>query len=74
MAESMKLKFKTNIKCDGCVAKVAPVLDAAVGGGNWRVDLTHPDRILTLDQAPVNLNDMKAGLATAGYSAQEIAS
>jgi hypothetical protein len=28
------MKFKTNIKCDGCIATVTPILDHAVGAGN----------------------------------------
>ena len=41
-------KFKTNIKCTGCVATVTPFLDEAVGERQWEVDLTDPSRILTV--------------------------
>jgi copper chaperone len=43
------LKFKTNIKCEGCVANVTPHLDAAVGEENWQVDTTSPLKILTVE-------------------------
>lgn len=43
------IKLKTNLKCNHCVAKVKPVLDGAKGVQNWSVDLTNPERILTVE-------------------------
>lgn len=40
------LQFRTNINCEGCVAKVTPALDAVAGAGNWSVDTAVPDKIL----------------------------
>lgn len=45
----MESKFKTNIKCDGCVAKVTPYLNEIAGESHWAVDLKDPQRILTID-------------------------
>lgn len=42
------LKFKTDIKCSGCVAKVTPHLDDAVGENNWSVDISNPKKILSV--------------------------
>jgi copper chaperone len=42
-------KFKTNIKCSGCVATVTPHLNEAVGEANWSVDLADPSRILSVN-------------------------
>jgi len=61
-------KFKTNIKCAACVAKVTPGLNEVVGEGKWKVDLTHPDRILTIE----NEVDVNAKLKEVGYSAEDI--
>lgn len=66
------MKFKTNIKCDGCIATVTPILDQAVGKGNWSVDLNSPLRILSIEQLEVAPDAIKAGLATVGYNAEEI--
>jgi hypothetical protein len=44
----METKFKTNIKCDGCIAKVTPALNETVGQGNWNVDLQNPNKVLTI--------------------------
>ena len=43
-----QFKYKTNIKCLGCIEKVGPELDATKGIEKWEVDLSHPDRILTV--------------------------
>jgi copper chaperone len=42
------LKFKTNINCGGCIAKVTPALNETVGEGNWQVDTSVPEKILTV--------------------------
>ncbi len=64
-----KLQFKTNLKCSGCVATVAPLLDQAAGQGNWKVDLTVPERWLTVE-GNVNQEKIKEALAKAGYKAE----
>ncbi len=40
--------FRTNIMCNGCIAKITPVLDNAEGIASWKVDLNTPDRLLTV--------------------------
>ena len=42
------LKFKTNIKCSGCIAKSTPYLNEAVGEDNWEVDINNPNKVLTV--------------------------
>lgn len=42
------LKFKTTIKCSGCVAKVTPFLNEALGEDNWEVDYNNPSKVLTV--------------------------
>jgi copper chaperone len=42
------LKFKTNINCSGCVAKVTPVLNEVIGENRWEVDTQNPNKILTI--------------------------
>jgi copper chaperone CopZ len=64
-------KFKTNIKCTGCVATVAPFLDAAVGESKWEVDLTDPSKILTVN-AETNKDVVIGALEKAGYKAEKV--
>lgn len=42
------LKFKSNIKCSGCLAKVTPLLDAETSIAKWEVDILTPAKILTI--------------------------
>lgn len=47
---SMKtFKFKTNLKCNNCVAKVKEQLDNAGAIASWSIDLQSPERILTVE-------------------------
>jgi copper chaperone CopZ len=62
-------KFKTNIKCSACVEKVTPYLNEAVGEGNWKVDLTNPSRILTINE-DVSEIEVNEALQKAGYKAE----
>ncbi|MBL0910913.1 MAG: cation transporter [Bacteroidia bacterium] len=47
-ATGSNLQFKTNINCEGCIARVTPALDAAAGAGNWSVDTAARDKVLTV--------------------------
>jgi copper chaperone len=68
--EMEKIKFKTNIKCSACVAKVTPYLDEVAGENLWQVDLVDPARTLTVD----NGDDKKIveALLKAGYKAEKV--
>lgn len=66
------MKFKTNLKCDGCIATVTPILDRTLGAGNWSVDLGSPLRILTVGRVEGSAHEIKAALAAVGYQADEI--
>lgn len=65
------VRFKTNIKCDACVAKVTPGLNATVGEGNWSVDLQDPERTLTVD-TDTEENEVIDALKNAGYHAEKV--
>lgn len=65
------LKFKTNIKCASCVATVTPVLNAIASEGKWRVDLTAPERTLTVE-AEATDKQISEALLKVGYKAEVI--
>ena len=67
----MEQKFKTNIKCSACVAKVTPHLNETLGENNWAVDLTSPQRILTIN-ADNKEAQVKEALKKAGYVAEKV--
>lgn len=65
------LKFKTNIKCESCVAKVSRFLDESINISEWNVDLESPDRILTVTGDNISFEYIKEALLKAGYKAEE---
>ena len=65
------IKYKTNIKCEGCVAKVTSSLNETVGEGNWQVDITNPSKVLTVP-AQVDETTLKESLKKVGYQAERM--
>jgi copper chaperone CopZ len=65
------IKFKTNIKCSGCIATVTPHLNEAIGEGKWEVDLNTPGKILTI-ASKTDAIKVKEALEKAGYNAEKI--
>lgn len=63
--------FKTNIKCEGCLAKVTPHLNESVGEGKWQVDLNNPAKTLRI-LADSSATIVKAAVEKAGFKAEEI--
>lgn len=70
--EMNTLKFKTNIKCKSCVAKVSRFLDENINIAKWNVDLESPDRILTVTGDNISFEFIKEVLLKAGYKAEEL--
>lgn len=67
-----KLTFRTNIKCSGCVAKATPYLNQAVGEDNWEVDISQPEKWLTIESdGPVDKQAVINAVKQAGYDASE---
>lgn len=66
------IKFKTNIKCMGCVAAVTPALNQTVGQDKWSVDLQSPDRELTVEMEDGAAEPVVAALAAVGYQAEPV--
>lgn len=64
------MKFKTNIKCSACVEKVTPYLNKSVGEDNWKVDITDPNKVLTVEDGKET--DVKEALEKAGYKAETL--
>lgn len=64
-------KFRTTIKCSGCVAKVTPFLNEALGEDNWEVDYNNPAKILTVAGEKDNIEVIQA-VEKAGYKAEAL--
>ena len=66
------LKFKTNVKCGGCIATVTPHLNKLKGIASWKVDTTDPLRILTVETEDLNAETIILVMKNAGYQADLI--
>ncbi|WP_276363147.1 heavy-metal-associated domain-containing protein [Daejeonella sp. H1SJ63] len=65
------IKFKTNIKCTGCLTQVGPSLNETAGQDNWQVDLSSTDKILTVN-TDLNAGEIIDAVKKAGYTAEKI--
>lgn len=63
------LKFKTNINCGNCLAKVTPKLNEQSGIASWSVDLEDPERTLTVETSELEPEDIKKAVLKAGFIA-----
>ena len=60
------LRFKTNLKCSGCIAAISHGLDKIEGIGEWKVDLSSPDRILEINTPAEKEGDILETIRKAG--------
>lgn len=66
------LKFKTNINCGGCIAKVTPSLNETIGESNWQVDTQNPNKVLTVSGTQVSKDEVIKAVKKAGFKAEEL--
>lgn len=64
-------KFKTNIKCGGCVANVTPFLNEEKRIQSWSVDTNSMDKVLTVEAEGISQEEIKSLLEKAGYLLKE---
>lgn len=65
------LHFKTNIKCMNCIAAVSPELNFKDKIQDWSVDITSPDKILTINTDYTEA-EVKEILEKVGYKAEAL--
>ena len=66
------LKFKSTIKCTGCLANVTPFLNDTQGIETWEVDLKNPEKILTVNSTGATAEDITRAIGNAGYTAEQV--
>ena len=64
------LKFKTNIKCGGCVATVSPALNRIAGEDNWQVDINNPEKTLTVSGSKATEGEITRAIKAAGFKVE----
>jgi len=65
------LKFKTNIKCAGCISKASPVLNQKLGEGQWDVDILTLKKTLTVT-SDLNEEEVVEIVKESGFTAEPI--
>lgn len=66
------LKFKTNLKCGGCVSAVQPILDENTNVKKWEVDLENKDRVLTIESDALDVAALIKEIEDKGYKIEQI--
>jgi copper chaperone len=65
--ENNSLQFKTNINCDGCIAKVTPFLNQSKGISHWEVNTSNKDKILTVKTDGITEQEVIQKVQEAGF-------
>ncbi len=65
--ENNSLQFKTNINCDGCIAKVTPFLNETKGISHWEVNTASKDKILTVQTDSITKEEVMQKVHEAGF-------
>ncbi|WP_316804245.1 hypothetical protein [Pedobacter nototheniae] len=67
------LKFKTNIKCGGCIATVTPFMDKLSHVESWEVDTQNPDKVMTVKvEEGTDAKSITSAVEQAGYLIEKI--
>lgn len=66
------LKFKTNINCAGCLAKVSPFLNAEQSIEKWEVNTSIPEKILTVETDESNADRVINVVKSVGFNIERV--
>ncbi|MCM1031275.1 MAG: hypothetical protein NC410_07560 [Oscillibacter sp.] len=62
-------RFKTTLKCGGCVAKLTPHLNEILAPEDWSADVSSPDKILTVTTT-LPVETILSAVQAAGFKAE----
>jgi copper chaperone len=66
------LRFKTNLKCSGCIAAITPGLKDIDGISSWKVDLISPQRTLEVETTADKASEILEVIKKAGYEISQL--
>jgi copper chaperone len=66
------LRFKTNINCGGCIARVTPRLNEVKGIASWKVETDNPDKILTVETETLSNEPIIEAVKKVGFNIQPL--
>jgi copper chaperone len=61
------LRFKTSLKCGGCIKAITPGLESLTTIEKWSVDLESPDKVLKVESAEDISDQVIDSVKKAGY-------
>ena len=61
------LRFKTSLKCSGCVRAITPGLESLNQIDKWSVDLENPDKVLEVNASADISDQVVESVKKAGY-------
>lgn len=61
------LKFKTSLKCGGCINAIKPGLESLDLAGKWNVDLESADKTLSVEAPEEMAEKILDSVKKAGY-------
>ena len=67
-----EVRFKTTIQCNGCLSKVTPKLNEILEEQSWSVDLESDDRILTVNDDNVSVDEVVSAVKSVGFEIEEL--
>ena len=65
-------KFKTNINCGGCIAKVTPWLNKETNIKKWTVNTNDNSKTLTVESENIDSKAIIQILQQAGFNAEQV--
>lgn len=64
-------RFSTNLRCEGCVSAIKPILNATPAIKSWSADVKSPEKIVTIESDnKLSLDAFNVLLNKAGYQAK----
>ena len=60
-------RYRTDLRCGACVARVGPLLDAAPGIARWSADVADPNKVLTVEGDGITAEGVADVIGPAGY-------
>ena len=64
--------FKTNAKCEGCLAKIEEILQGKISREEWNLDLSDSNRPLTVASDKLTADDVVKLISKAGFKIEQM--
>lgn len=72
LAASRNIRFKTSMKCAGCVESITPGMNGLTDVQSWNADVSGSEKILSVDADEAAIPKVIAVLEKAGFKAEQI--